>query len=87
MEVSRRARKVARVMLARRTKSLGPWSLSGAPSICDGGGGAAGTGSAEMWDGAAMAKNNLEITDLKPIKNEETLKESQETKWLWSVVI
>jgi hypothetical protein len=87
MEVSRRARKVARVMLARRTKSLGPWSLSGAPSICDGGGGTAGTGSAEMWDGAAMAKNNLEITNLKPIKNEETLKESQETKWLWSVVI
>jgi hypothetical protein len=87
MEVSRRARKVARVMLARRMKSLGPWSLSGAPSICDGGGGAAGTGSAEMWDGAAMAKNNLEITNLKPIKNEETLKESQETKWLWSVVI
>jgi hypothetical protein len=87
MEVSRRARKVARVMLARRTKSLGPWSLSGAPSICDGGGGAAGTGSAEMWDGAAMAKNDLEITNSKSINNEEALKESQETKWLWSVVI
>jgi hypothetical protein len=87
MEVSRRARKVARVMLARRTKSLGPWSLSGAPSICDGGGAAAGTGSAEMWDGAAMRRTIWKLQIRNQFNNEETLKESQETKWLWSVVI